>query len=167
LDRYQRSFITRAGERKGIAAPSILGALCYYACRKPHPETAMNELDRLNALRGAIGQFARAMVAGDVSALNSLLSPGYRHTDRFGKSWYRDDWLAQVRPDMKRATATDWGHFGADLMGDLGIVTGIRHLYGPDATEPRTAYTQLWIWRDERWQRALFQETPVVETEEP
>jgi hypothetical protein len=127
----------------------------------------MDGRDQLMALHQAIRRFAEATAAGDVGALDSLLSLGYKHTDRFGQLWFRDEWLAQVRPEPKRTAATDLGHFTATLMGDLGIVAGIKHLYGPNETEPRTAYTELWIWRDGRWLRELFQETPVVETEEP
>ena len=130
-------------------------------------DAAMDGRDKIMALHAAVGDFAKALVSGDIGTLNSLLSSSYQHTDRLGQLWRRDEWLAQAGPDTERPNATDWGHFTATLMGDLGIVVGTKHLHGPDVTEPPTAYTALRIWRNERWLRALFQETPIVETGAP
>ena len=127
----------------------------------------MDRRDQMMALNEAIRRFALALKGGDIATLESLLSLGYKHTDRLGKLWVRDEWLAQIRPEARSPNAMDFGHLTATLMGDLGIVTGIKHLRivgtSEDKQEPPTAYTQLWIWRDERWLRELFQETPIVE----
>lgn len=127
----------------------------------------MDERDRLAALMGTMRQFAEALAAGDATTLKPLLSVGYTHTDRFGKLWHRDEWLAQVRPQPKPAKAMDFGHHGALLHGNFGIVTGIKHLRVAGAREDEqerpTAFTQLWSWRDDRWLRELFQETPIVD----
>jgi ketosteroid isomerase-like protein len=127
----------------------------------------MDERDRLAALMGTMRQFAEALAAGDAATLGPLLSIGYKHTDRFGKLWFREEWLAQVRPQPKPPKAMDFGSFVALLHGDFGIVTGIKHLRvtgaREDEQETPTAYTQLWSWLDGRWLRVLFQETPIVD----
>ena len=127
----------------------------------------MDERDRLAALMGTMRLFAQALPAGDAATLGALLSLGYKHTDRFGKLWHREEWLAQVRAKIKPPGAMDFGHFTTSLMRDLGIVTGIKHLpiagASEDEQEPATAYTQLWVWQDSRWLRELFQETPIFD----
>ncbi len=127
----------------------------------------MNERDRLAALMGTMRQFAEALAAGDAATLGVMLSGSYKHTDRFGIVRYRDEWLAQVRPNKKPPSATDFGHVGASLTRDLGIVTGIKHLRIAGAKENEqevpTAFTELWIWHNECWLRELFQETPIIE----
>jgi hypothetical protein len=137
--------------------------------RKPGGKIAMDDRDRLMALHGAHRRLAQAQEVGDIATLESLLSLGYQHTDRFGKRWSRKEWLAQIKPEPKPPTAMDLGHLSTLLKGDLGIVTGIRHLYliGPreDEQEPATAFTQLWIWQDGCWLRELFQATPIVDLE--
>src|ERR1044072_9302582 len=122
--------------------------------RERHRGIAMDERDRLAALVGTMCQFSEALAAGDAVSLGALLSLGYRHTDRFGRLWYRDEWLAQVRANEKPPRAIDFGNLAATLMHDLGIVTGIKHLRivgaKEDEQEMPTAFTQLWIWRDGR-----------------
>ena len=129
--------------------------------------------ERVLALQEAIRRFAKALAAGDTAALDSLLSLGYRHTDMFGRLWVRAEWLAQVGPEKSRSTVSDFGHFGFVIKGNLGIVTGIKHLHtvgardGADENEPPTAFTQVWVWQQDRWLREIFQATPIVDMATP
>ena len=78
---------------------------------------------------GTMRQFAEALAVGDAATLGALLSLGCKHTDRVGKLWRREEWLARVRPNERPPGALDFGHATALLMRDLGIVTGIKHLH--------------------------------------
>lgn len=95
----------------------------------------MDERDRLAALMGTMRQLAEALAAGDAATLGPLLSIGYKHTDRFDNAWFRDEGLAQVRPQPKPAKAMDFGHHSALLHGNFGIATGIKHLRVAGARE--------------------------------
>lgn len=79
----------------------------------------MDGRDRIMALREAHRRLAQAQEGGDVATLNSLLTPGYKHTDRRGKLWFREEWLAQVRPEPKPPAAMDFGGWSAVLRSDL------------------------------------------------
>ena len=79
-------------------------------------------------------------------------------TDRFGKLWFREEWLAQTKPQRQTAKGDGLRSVhGALLHGDFGIVTGIKHLRVAGATARMNKRLQrlhsALVWRDGRWLR--------------
>lgn len=125
--------------------------------------------DRAAALEDAVRRFGEAWANGDYAVLDSLLSPSYSHTDIFGKRLDRAPWLAYAGGRGGRTTRIEVRDVRIRIDGDVGIVTGINDLDGGgirDAADRKAlslAFTQVWVWRQGRWQREAFQATPIVE----
>lgn len=126
-------------------------------------------VDRRVALEDAFRRFGEAWANGDTSALDSLLSPTYTHTDVFGKLSDRATWLAYASRRTERTTRIEFREVRIRIAGDVGIVTGINDLHGGgirDAADRQSltlAFTQVWVWRRDRWLREAFQATPIVQ----
>ena len=124
--------------------------------------------DRIAALEDAVRRFGQAWAKGDKAALESLLSPGYTHTDIFGKLSDRAAWLAYAGERGGRTTRIEFRDLRIRIDGDVGIVTGINDLDvgtrdAADRTALSLAFTQVWVWRQGRWLREAFQATPIVD----
>ena len=125
--------------------------------------------DRAAALEEAVRRFGEAWANGDTAVMDSLLSPGYTHTDVFGKRADRATWLAYASGRGGRTTRIEFREVRIRVDGDVGIVTGINDLDGGgirDAADRKSlslAFTQVWVWRKDRWLREAFQATPIVE----
>lgn len=126
-------------------------------------------VDRRVALEDAFRRFGEAWANGDAGALDSLLSPTYTHTDVFGKLSDRATWLAYASGRADRTTQVVFRDVRIRVEGDIGIVTGINDLQGSgirDAADRQSltlAFSQVWVWRRDRWLREAFQATPVVQ----
>ena len=124
--------------------------------------------DRTAALDLAIIRFGEAWAAGDMPALESMLSPTYTHNDAFGTRHDRASWLAYARRRTGRKTAIGFRGVASRIFGDVAIVTGYNDIAGGGATSPADSkdlvlvFTQVWIWTDGRWLREAFQATPVA-----
>jgi ketosteroid isomerase-like protein len=125
--------------------------------------------DRAAALEDAVRRFGEAWANGDGVAMDALLSPSYTHTDVFGKLSDRAAWLAYASGRGGRTTRIEFRGVRIRVHGDVGIVTGINDLHGGgirDAADSRNltlAFTQVWVWQQDRWLREAFQATPIVE----
>jgi ketosteroid isomerase-like protein len=124
--------------------------------------------NRTSALDEAVRRFGEAWAAGDATAMDSLLSPTYTHTDVFGKLSDRASWLAYASRRTDRKTRIEFRSVSIRVNGDVGIITGINDLQGGgirDVADQRNltlAFTQVWIWQQDRWLREAFQATPIV-----
>ena len=123
--------------------------------------------DRAAALEDAVRRFGQAWANGDSAVMESLLSPGYTHTDIFGKLSDRATWLAYASERAGRSTRVEFRDLRYRIRGDIGIVTGINDLHGAgirnaaDGKALSLAFTQVWVWHDDRWLREAFQATPI------
>ena len=124
---------------------------------------------RTSALDEAVRRFGEAWAAGDAAAMDSLLSPTYTHTDVFGKLSDRASWLAYASRRTDRKTRIEFRDVSIRVNGDVGIITGINDLQGGgirDAADQKNltlAFTQVWVWQQDRWLREAFQATPIVQ----
>lgn len=122
--------------------------------------------DRAPKLDEAIVAFGDAWANGDVATLDALLAPGYTHTDAFGDYLDRAAWLDYARKRTGRMTKVRFHDVATRIYGDVAIVTGANELEGPGivSAQDRSAltirFTQVWLWRDDRWLREAFQATP-------
>jgi ketosteroid isomerase-like protein len=124
---------------------------------------------RIRALDEAVRRFGEAWARGDVVTLETMLSPGYTHTDASGRLLDRSEWLDYVRQRQGRATEIDFRDVQTRIHGDIAIVTGINDLGGAgvrrasDSAGLTIRFTQLWLFRDGRWLREAFQATTCEE----
>jgi ketosteroid isomerase-like protein len=124
---------------------------------------------RLQKLNDAVARFGEAWARGDVAALEAMLSPTYTHTDAFGHLQDRSAWLEYARKRAGRATQIAFRDVQTRVFGDVAIVTGINDLQGPGVREAKDRarltirFTQLWLFREDRWFREAFQATPCEE----
>lgn len=105
-----------------------------------------------------------------MSTLDVLLSPTYTHSDATGALLDRASWLAYAGRRVGRATQIAFRDTSIRIDGDVAIVTGVNEITGTGARNPSDAsaqtlrFTQVWIWKDNRWLREAFQATPVEPT---
>jgi hypothetical protein len=124
-------------------------------------------MDRISALDEAIRRFGQAWSSGETVTLDAMLSPTYTHIDASGMLLERAGWLEYARGRSGRASQIAFRDVATRILGDIAIVTGVNDLTGTgirgqDDTESLTLrFTQVWVWRDERWLREAFQATPV------
>ena len=124
-------------------------------------ETARRELD--DAIRG----FGKAWAGGDTDALRGMLSPSYTHTDVRGRFQDRDEWLEYARGRTGAATQISFADVTTRLMWNVAIVTGrndvagVNIVVGDERSKLTLRFTQIWIRKDGRWLREVFQATLV------
>jgi ketosteroid isomerase-like protein len=125
--------------------------------------------DRISALEEAVRRFGEAWANGDAAAMDSQLSSTYTHTDVFGKLSDRATWLAYASRRTDRTTRIEFRDIRIRVIGDAGIVTGINNLQGggirdaADRKDLTLAFTQVWVWQQDRWLREAFQATPIAQ----
>jgi len=126
-------------------------------------------VDRVAALNDVVRRFGEAWAGGDVVALEQMLSPTYTHTDAYGALLHRAEWLRYTGGRAGRSTRIAFKDVSTRIEGDVAVVTGINELTGAgvrdvgDGAALVIRFTQVWTWKDGRWQREAFQATPVAQ----
>jgi hypothetical protein len=127
---------------------------------------AQSEPADSSAVRSVAGLLRAARVFGqawakrDVATLEHLLATEYVHTDIDGQFMRRAAWLDQAK-GQTAALEISFGDLNATIYGDIGVVTGANELRGEAGRIGTIRFTQVWVWRGEKWQRIAFQATRV------
>ena len=131
----------------------------------------MSDDSRKADLERAARRFGEAWAAGDIAALDALLSPTYTHTDLFGELTERRAWLDYARGRTGRGSQIEFREVKTRILGDVAVMTGINVVKGggarnaADRADLVIRFTQVWVWRDGRWLREAFQATPLDTTQ--
>ena len=126
----------------------------------------MGNDSRMAELEQAARRFGEAWAAGDVAALDAMLSPSYTHTDLFGEFLERGPWLDYARGRTGRSSSIEFRDVKTRILGDVAIMTGTNIVRGgggrnaADREDLVLRFTQVWIWHGGRWLREAFQATP-------
>ena len=129
---------------------------------------------RLGLLDQAVRAFGVAWAGGDVGRLQDLLSPTYTHQDVYGRLQDYAAWLDYAKTRSGMATAISFHNIRRRIVGDVAIITGMNVI--ADAEGERIEidryvgplrFTQVWVWRQDRWLREAFQATPSTDQPAP
>ena len=127
---------------------------------------AQSEPAALSAHRSVDGllrvarEFGQAWAKRDVATLERLLAAEYVHTDVDGHFMRRAAWLDQTE-GQSAAVEISFGDLDATIYGEIGVVTGANELCVGANHIGTIRFTQVWVWRGEKWQRIAFQATRV------
>ena len=117
-------------------------------------------------VRARVAAFAAAFRDADVPALDSLLAPGYVHTNSGGTPIRRTEWLAYIASRRKalasgelRLSRYENQEVVVTLNDATAIVTGVNVSEGVDRGKRfsrRLRFTQVWAKTEAGWQRLAF-----------
>ena len=113
----------------------------------------------------AIRRFGEAWATGELAVLDEFLSPTYTHIDAYGDFHDRASWLAYAGRRAGRSTQIGFREMALRLIGEMAIVTGINDVEAvgdPQAGARQhlvLRFTQVWVRREGRWLREVFQAT--------
>jgi hypothetical protein len=120
------------------------------------PATAARTADALIELERL---YARALITKDRAFLESYYAPDFRGGNWMG-FWTKSTMLKAVLDDRYSVKRMDLGNLQARIVGDVGIVQGVSDevtsVNGRD-TSGRWTFTDLFQWRDGRWQAIASQ----------
>jgi hypothetical protein len=129
-----------------------------YAQTSPQPigDTASASAS-LATLESAEAEMFRIMAAGDTSGFERIASSDY-HTINADGTWL-DRAGAKAMLGKFAGVETSFAEQQRHIYGTLGIITGQATYSLHGATVAKIYYTQLWQWKDERWQFLHWQGT--------
>ena len=136
---------------------------------------ASQEADRrLDSLDQAVRAFGEAWASGDVEKLKKLLSPTYTHQDVWGRFQDYVAWLDYARTRRGMATGISFHNVRRRIVGDVAIITGMNVIADAEGEEievdkgiRQIRFTQVWVWRKDRWLRESFQATQTTDQPNP
>jgi CheY-like chemotaxis protein len=101
-------------------------------------------------------------VEDDPSALESILADDFIHVLPMGFVTKREqiDYM-RAHPAPKNGTTRRFDDLRVRVYGMAGVVTGIVVATAPDGKTDRTAFTDVFAFRDGRWQAVNAQELPL------
>jgi hypothetical protein len=119
---------------------------------------ALSALCSVDGLLQVAREFGQAWAKRDVATLTRLLATEYVHTDVDGHFMRRAAWLDQAK-GQTTALEISFGDLNATIYGEIGVITGANELRDGASHIGTIRFTQVWVWRGEKWQRIAFQAT--------
>jgi hypothetical protein len=108
-------------------------------------------------------RWAKALERHDQKSLACLLSDEFQDADPVGKLHSRAETLAAV-PQRKPGT-NQLSELQPHIYREIGYIRGLATLLNPDGSaRAQVRFTDIYIYRDGRWQALAGQETLVPET---
>ena len=114
------------------------------------------------ALRAVEDAWVKALAQHDTAALERILAPEFRHTTYTGAVLDRAGSLAAAKDPRGSGVVNRLEDVDARVFeGRFGIVTGVNAATSP-AGSARLRFTDVFVYRDGRWQAVSAQETLIV-----
>jgi ketosteroid isomerase-like protein len=120
----------------------------------PEEDEAVLELHELNA------EYIRAFVESDAAWYEEHLSGDFVCTRADGSRIGKDEFL-RLAAEEPGVTDVSYDEVDVRPLGALALVHGVTH-YVRDGSPASTRYTDVWRFREGRWQAVAAHLTPVV-----
>jgi len=137
------------------AALIVLAALLSGTC-------LAKDNSREAALRAAeIARF-EANVNADAAALERLLDAGLEYSHSNGKLDGKNSFIASVKDGSLDYLSTEPTIQGLRIFGDVGVIRGlakVRVSMDGKTSEFTIGYSDVWLWKDGRWQMTEWRST--------
>ncbi len=135
----------------------VLLSLPLFAAPCPSPQARDG-----NALIQLEQTWAQALEAHDADAVGCILAEEFQDADPGGKLHTRSETLAQIphrRPGKNVLSELD-----PHVFGDFGYIRGLATLVdGQGKTKARVRFTDIYVYRDQRWLAVAGQESLLSE----
>ncbi len=124
----------------------------------------MNEDDLLQTLQALEVELHRTETRRELARLDELLHPDFEEYGRSGRSYSRDEMLAEFQTGSELAPIVAWDFAMARLYDGLGLLTYKSAHVSPSGELYRhTLRSSLWIRTAIGWQMRFHQGTPTDE----
>jgi hypothetical protein len=115
-----------------------------------------------NVLAQIEQSWAAALEVRDADAVGCILADEFQDADPSGKLYNRTETLAQI--PHRRPGKNILSELTPHVLGDFGYIRGLATLVNPDGkTIARVRFTDVYVYRDQRWQAVAGQETLLPE----
>jgi ketosteroid isomerase-like protein len=145
---------------------SLLVLFLVLSCQNTHIPKASKV-----SLTATLKKFNRAFASGHIPKLVTMITDDYTHTNGSAKAIHAKDWLSYLQKRNQELQSGDLvvHHYQMDqteivLHGTTAIVTGrVQTSFTHKGKKQERAYrvTQLWVFKNERWQRAGFHDSKI------
>jgi ketosteroid isomerase-like protein len=115
-----------------------------------------------NVLAQIEQSWAAALEVHDADAVGCILAEEFQDADPGGKLYNRAETLAQI--PHRRPGKNILSELTPHVFGDFGYIRGLATLVnGEGKTIARVRFTDVYVYRDQRWQAVAGQETLLPE----
>ena len=115
-----------------------------------------------NVLAQIEQSWAVALEVHDADAVGCILAEEFQDADPSGKLYNRAETLAQI--PHRRPGKNILSELTPHVFGDFGYIRGLATLVnGEGKTIARVRFTDVYVYRDQRWQAVAGQETLLPE----
>ncbi len=121
---------------------------------------ATAEADAVATLHSLNAHYIRAFVESDTTWYSEHLSDDFVCTLADGRRINKNEFL-QRNAEGPGATDVTYDEIDVRPLGDTALVHGVTH-YARDGSPASTRYTDVWHFRDGRWQAVAAQLTSVA-----
>jgi hypothetical protein len=116
-----------------------------------------------NALIQIEQSWAKALEVRDADAVGCILADEFEDADPSGKLYTRAETLAQI--PHRRPGQNILSELNPHVFGDTGYIRGLATLVDTQGkTVARVRFTDIYVYRDQRWLAVAGQETLLPET---
>jgi ketosteroid isomerase-like protein len=122
----------------------------------------MSEDEAVATLHDLNAEYIRAYVESDADWYREHLSDDFVCTLSNGQRIDKTEFLRRTEEGPDRTDMT-YDEIDVRLLGDVALVHGVTH-YNRDGSPGSTRYTDVWQFRDGRWQAVAAQLTLVAKT---
>jgi ketosteroid isomerase-like protein len=126
----------------------------------PDPVAAAAEAEAVATLHDLNAQYIRAFVESDTAWYEEHLSDDFVCTLADGRRINKSEFL-QRNAEGPGVTDVTYDQIDVRPLGDTALVHGVTH-YTRDGSPASTRYTDIWHFRDDRWQAVAAQLTSVA-----
>ncbi len=106
----------------------------------------------------------QALLASDTVALSRLVAPEFYEVSRFGQIRPRSANMREIATGALHLLTVNYDSTVVHVYGDVAVLSAIADNTGTYMGMPfsgKIRYTRVFVWRDDRWQAVVMQQTPL------
>jgi hypothetical protein len=114
---------------------------------------------RIEALRSAEAARFKANVDADAKVLGQLLDEDLEYVHSNGELNSKKEFIDSLLTGKRDYVATTFEIQSVRILGDVAIIRGTAKVTVADGSQSRDldlGYTDLWVWKDKRWQMTAW-----------
>ena len=114
---------------------------------------------RIPALEAAEAARFKANVDADAKVLGQLLDDGLEYVHSNGEVNTKAEFIESLTSGKRDYVATTFEIQGVRILGDVAIIRGTAKVTVADHGQSKDldlGYTDIWVWKDKRWQMTAW-----------
>ena len=114
---------------------------------------------RVEALKSAEAARFKANVDADTTVLGQVLDDDLEYVHSNGEVNTKKEFIDSLTSGKRDYVATTFVIDGVRILGDIAIIRGTAKVTVADNGQSRDldlGYTDIWVWKDERWQMTAW-----------